>query len=109
MANQRFDDIDAGRTIDWGRTSEDYDRFRPGPPDSFYVKLAALGIGLPGQAVLDLGTGTGLLARRFAKQGCNVDGIDVSADQLEVAQAASEREDNAPVSDEQVAEEPANG
>ena len=79
MADQSFEHIDAGRGIDWGRTSQDYDHYRPGPPDSFYRKLLALDIGLPDQRILDIGTGTGLLARRFAAQGAHVAGIDVSA------------------------------
>lgn len=76
---------DAGRTIDWGRASDDYAAFRPGPPDDFYEKLAALGIGLRGQRILDLGTGTGVLARRFARQGARAAGIDISARQIEAA------------------------
>lgn len=92
MPDQTFDDIDAGRTIDWGRTSVDYDRHRPGPPDSFYAKLQALDVGLPDQRILDLGTGTGLVARRFAAQGARVSGIDISREQIEMARAAAERE-----------------
>ena len=92
MADQSFAGIDAGRRIDWGRTSVDYDRYRPGPPDSFYAKLAVHDIGLNGQALLDLGTGTGLLARRFASQGARVSAIDVSADQVQMASTAAERE-----------------
>lgn len=76
---------DQGRRIDWGRTSRDYATFRPGPPDSFYEKLAALGVGLEGQRILDLGTGTGVLARRFAAAGARCAGIDVSAEQIETA------------------------
>ncbi len=92
MANQSFEHIDAGRGIDWGRTSQDYDRYRPGPPDSFYRKLQALDIGLPDQRILDIGTGTGLLARRFAAQGAQVAGIDVSAEQIAMAQNAAQQE-----------------
>lgn len=76
---------DPGRVIDWGKTSGDYSRFRPGPPDSFFERLRVLGAGEPGQCVLDLGTGTGVLARRFAAQGCAVAGIDVSAEQIAAA------------------------
>ena len=92
MTDQSFANIDAGRAIDWGRTSSDYDRYRPGPPDSFYRKLEALEIGLPDQRMLDLGTGTGLLARRFAAQGASVAGIDVSVGQIAMARAAAARE-----------------
>jgi len=92
LPEQTFSEIDAGREFDWGRTSRDYDRYRPGPPASFYLKLAALDIGRPGQLVLDLGTGTGLVARQFARQGALASGIDVSADQIAMAQAAAARE-----------------
>jgi SAM-dependent methyltransferase len=37
-----------------------------------------MGLGCKGQRVLDLGTGTGALARGFAKRGCTVTGIDLS-------------------------------
>jgi SAM-dependent methyltransferase len=77
--------IDAGREIDWGRTSEDYATHRPGPPQSFYAKLAAHDVGLRGQRILDLGTGTGVLAREFARRGCVVAGVDVSAEQIAAA------------------------
>lgn len=89
MPGQSFEEIDAGRSFDWGRTSRDYDRYRPGPPDSFYRKLSALDIGLPGQSVLDIGTGTGLLARRFARQGARVYGIDQSREQIAAAERAA--------------------
>jgi SAM-dependent methyltransferase len=62
--------------IDFGLTASDYARHRAGFPDSLFARLAAFGIGLPGQCVVDLGTGTGTLARGFAKRGCSVIGID---------------------------------
>jgi SAM-dependent methyltransferase len=76
---------DAGRAIDWSKTSGDYGAHRPGPPLSFYEKLRALGVGLSGQRILDLGTGTGLLAREFAKNGCIASGTDVAPGQIEEA------------------------
>jgi SAM-dependent methyltransferase len=79
--------LDPGRSIDWGKTSADYAAHRPGPPEGFYARLAALGVGLPGQRILDLGTGTGLLARRFAQAGCTVAASDISAGQIEAARA----------------------
>gem|GEM_PF-4415700 len=38
--------IDPGRTIDWGKTSGDYSKFRPGPPETFYERLRAFGVGI---------------------------------------------------------------
>ena len=69
--------VDEGMSIDWGKTSLDYASYRPGPPPSFYERLVALGIGKAGQHLLDLGTGTGVIARQMARQGCHVSGIDV--------------------------------
>lgn len=84
--------LDGGRAIDWGKTSADYSQHRPGPPVSFYNRLKALGIGLPEQSILDLGTGTGVLARRFAQQGATVCGIDISPGQIDTARQLAVRE-----------------
>jgi SAM-dependent methyltransferase len=77
---------DGPRVIDWGKTSADYAEWRPDYPPEFYHRLAALGVGLPGQTILDLGTGVGFLARAFARQGAEVAGIDISAGQIDAAQ-----------------------
>ena len=84
--------IDNEREFDWGRTSEDYAAYRSGYPDSFYEVLAALGIGTPGQRILDLGTGTGVLARAFARRGAVVTGVDVAANQIAAAESLAARE-----------------
>lgn len=78
---------DDGLEINWGNVSQDYAVYRPGPPVSFYKKLHALGIGLDGQNILDLGTGTGVLARHFASLGARVCGADISDGQIEAAKA----------------------
>ncbi len=61
---------------DFGATADDYCRHRAGFPDSLFDRLRGLEIGLPGQSIVDLGTGTGSLARGFARRGCKVLGID---------------------------------
>lgn len=71
-------EFDNGRDIDWGKTSADYAKYRPGPPMSLYKMLQAHSVGLQGQSVLDQGTGTGVFGRQLAKQGCNVVGTDIS-------------------------------
>jgi cyclopropane fatty-acyl-phospholipid synthase-like methyltransferase len=48
-----------------------------------------LRVGLPGQRILDLGTGTGALARRFASQGASVTGIDIASGQIDQARMLS--------------------
>ena len=62
--------------IDFGKTSQDYGRYRAGFPDEFFNRLAAWGIGAPGQRALDLGTGVGTVARGLASRGCKVIGLD---------------------------------
>jgi SAM-dependent methyltransferase len=85
--------VDDGQEIDWGQASEDYAAFRPGPPPSFYRRLEAFEIGLRGQRLLDLGTGTGLLARTFAGAGCRCAGIDVSSGQIAAASRLAEKQE----------------
>jgi SAM-dependent methyltransferase len=70
---------------DFGRAAGDYARHRAGFPDSLWERLAPFGIGRTGQAVVDLGTGTGTLARGFARRGCAVVAIDPSAPLLDAA------------------------
>lgn len=63
---------------DWNKAARDYARYRAGFPDWFFDRLQAAGLGRGGQKILDLGTGTGALARGFARRGCAVTGIDLS-------------------------------
>lgn len=72
---------------DFGATAADYGRHRAGFPDSLFDRLARFGIGRRGQMVVDLGTGTGTLARGFARRGCRALGIDVSRPLLGQARA----------------------
>lgn len=85
MPPQPKADIDGGKVADWGQTSRDYARYRPGPPVEFYAALAKHGVGLSGQSILDIGTGTGALALEFAIAGCRVTATDVSESQITMA------------------------
>ncbi|WP_295458601.1 class I SAM-dependent methyltransferase [uncultured Thiodictyon sp.] len=75
------------RQLDWSRTSKDYISHRPGYTDAHFQFLKQLGIGLPGQQILDLGTGTGALALPFARQGARVTAVDAAPGQIASAQA----------------------
>jgi ubiquinone/menaquinone biosynthesis C-methylase UbiE len=70
---------------DFGRTVGDYERYRPGFPDSLYHRLSAAGWIASGLRTLDLGTGTGSLALGLARRGLDVVGIDPSDEMLDVA------------------------
>jgi 2-polyprenyl-3-methyl-5-hydroxy-6-metoxy-1,4-benzoquinol methylase len=74
-------------TLNWDRTSDDYSKYRPGYPGSYFLLLQELGIGLKNQDILDIGTGTGALALPFAEQGAHVTGVDISTGQIEAAKA----------------------
>ncbi|MDE1153705.1 MAG: class I SAM-dependent methyltransferase [Micavibrio sp.] len=83
---------DPGNIIDWGKTSADYAVYRNGQPDSFFERMRAMNIGLRDQVMLDLGTGTGALARRYAQRGAAVSGIDPSEGQIEAAKKLAQAE-----------------
>jgi len=76
-----------GHKIDFGKTASDYARFRAGFPDAFFDRLGALGVVAPGMRALDLGTGTGTVARGLAMRGLEVTGLDKSKELMEAAQA----------------------
>lgn len=82
--------IDGGKAFDWGRTSEDYAKFRDIYPDEFYQKITDLGLCVKGQDVLDIGTGTGVLPRNMFRYGANWTGTDISPEQIAQAERLSQ-------------------
>ena len=68
--------------VDFGRAADDYARHRAGFPRSFFARLAAEGLAAPGARALDLGTGTGTIARGLTSLGLRVAGLDISHDLL---------------------------
>ncbi len=66
--------------------AEAYDRFRTGYAPELYDALFDYGLGA-GARVLDLATGTGLVAAELVARGCIVTGTDVSEPMLERARA----------------------
>ena len=78
--------------VDFGRIARVYGRYRPPFPKVLFERLQEMGIGDPGQRILDLGTGTGAMARAFAKRSCLVTGLDKSASLIQEAVRESEEE-----------------
>jgi len=74
--------IDDGNTFDWGKTSDDYAKYREIYPQEFYRRIVAEGVCVRGQAVLDLGTGTGVLPRNLYPYGASFTGTDIAANQI---------------------------
>ncbi len=70
--------IDNGKKFDFGRTAEDYAKYRDIYPAVFYEKIAERGLCLMGQTVLDIGTGTGVLPRNMYLYGAKWVGTDIS-------------------------------
>lgn len=71
--------------VNFGLTASDYARHRAGFPDVFFERVFNEGIVRTDDVLVDLGTGTGTLARGFAERGCQVTGIDISVQLLEQA------------------------
>jgi len=64
--------------VDFGRAAAEYRKFRAGFPQRFFEQLAAQLALKPGSRALDLGTGTGTVARGLAELGLGVTAIDPS-------------------------------
>ena len=79
IKDERFD---GGRPFDWGKTSEDYAKYRDIYPPAFYDKLISLGLYKPNTSVLDIGTGTAVLPRALYHTGARFTGTDLSAEQI---------------------------
>jgi SAM-dependent methyltransferase len=66
----------------FGSDAARYDRARPRYPEEMVSAILAAG---PGRDVLDVGCGTGIVARQFQEAGCRVLGVDVDARMAEFA------------------------
>ncbi len=76
-----------GASVNFGRTADDYATHRAGFPPAFFELLTARRFAVAGQHALDLGTGTGTVARGLAKLGLCVTGLDPAVDLLAEARA----------------------
>jgi len=74
-----------GESVNFGLTASDYKRHRAGFPQKFFDSLVARGWVKPGQQSLDIGTGTGTVARGLAKLGASVIATDPATELLEQA------------------------
>lgn len=68
----------------WDSAASGYERISLHLADAIDRAVAALAP-RPGERILDIGTGTGLAARRVAASGARAVGIDLGADLIEVA------------------------
>ena len=81
------------KDVDFGKTHDDYKAHRGGFPGEFFDRLDEDDFIKEGMTVLDLGTGTGTVARGFAKLGATVTDLDKSEQLLREAKAL-DAEDN---------------
>lgn len=85
--------IDGGKAFDWGKTSDDYAKFRDIYPTEFYKKIISRNLCINNQKVLDLGTGTGVIPRNMYSYGAKWTGIDISENQIKQAKILSKNLD----------------
>ena len=67
-----------GDNVAFGRTATDYATHRAGFPQAFFDLVATRGFATAPARALDIGTGTGTLARGLARIGLEVTGLDPS-------------------------------
>ena len=74
--------IDKGQSFNFGKTSEEYAKYRDIYPQELFDRLYALGVGKRGTRWLDLGTGTGVIPRGLARYGADIYATDISEEQI---------------------------
>lgn len=74
---------------DFGNAAKDYAKYRQGFPQDFFKRLFDKKIINKGQDILDIGTGTGTIARGLAHYGCNITAIDPKDQMLKEARSIS--------------------
>lgn len=84
--------LDRSEPVEGGSagTAAHYDRYRLAYPDRLIARVAGLAGLKPGDAVLDLGCGTGMLTIAFAQLGMAVTAMDPDADMLARAREKGE-------------------
>lgn len=72
--------------VNFGRTASDYGRHRCGFPERFFEQLVERGLPADAPRALDLGSGTGTIARGLAQRGARVTALDRSLELLREVQ-----------------------
>ena len=83
--------IDNQNEFDFGRTSENYARYRDIYPQSMYDRLVGMGIGKEGQHILDLGSGTAVLPMNLYHTGAYFTATDIAQNQIAVGRKLAEQ------------------
>lgn len=81
-----------GPSVDFGKASSDYGKFRAGFPEAFFSRLAEQIALRAGLKALDIGTGTGTVARSLARRGLDVIGVDPSPEMMQEGAEIARRE-----------------
>ena len=84
--------IDSGQEFDFGKTSENYARYRDIYPQSMYEKLIGMGIGKEGQHILDLGSGTAVLPMNLYPTGAYFTATDIAENQIAVGRQLADQQ-----------------
>lgn len=79
--------VDRTRAEGFGAVADRYDRVRPSYPERLLAELVADTPSGPVRRVLDVGCGTGKVARLLARAGCEVLGVEPDARMAAVAAA----------------------
>lgn len=78
----KLKNIDNGNRFDFGKTSDNYAKYRDIYPKSMYDRLISFGIGKSGQSILDLGSGTAVLPINLSHTGARFVSTDISENQV---------------------------
>jgi SAM-dependent methyltransferase len=71
--------------VNWSKTTDDYAEYRLGFPGSLYDRIDSDIVKLAGLRALDLGTGTGTVAREMAARNAVMTGVDIDSGMIDKA------------------------
>lgn len=77
--------------IDFGLAATDYAKYRAGFPDEFFAHVHARRLIQPQARLLDIGSGTGDIARGMASRGCRTIALDIASALLAQARQLDRR------------------